>query len=98
MNNYAKILASLQGLFRTNVSTEEIGELVKMQLGDMARWNVVTYALTGEGASAFTYSIPGLRSYVMYPDESRVAYAGELVDRVYAGEILTDADMIPPQP
>ena len=97
MNNYAKILASLQGLFRTNVSTEEIGELVKMQLGDMARWNVVTYALTGEGASAFTYSIPGLRSYVMYPDESRVAYASELIQRVYRGDVLTSEDMTPRQ-
>lgn len=96
IENYAGILESIEGMFKTNVSTEEIGELVKMQLSDMASWNIMTYAVTGEGGSDITYSMPGLYCYVMYPDEEMVSYGSELIRRVFDGEILTDEDMICP--
>ena len=67
--------------------------LVKMQLTDMASWNVQTFALTGTGSREETYSAPGMSLYVMHPNEKAVAYAEELLDRVLAGETLTAADM-----
>lgn len=96
ITNYSAILESIQGMFKTNVTTEQIGELVKMQLGDMASWNVLTYAVTGTGGSDITYSMPGLHCYVMYPDQETVDYGAELIDRVLAGEILTQEDMTLP--
>lgn len=95
VENYAQILASIQGMFKTDITSEEIGELVKMQLSDLAQWNVQSFAVTGTGGSDITYSMPGLYCYVMYPDESRVAYASELMERVMNGEILTDEDVNP---
>lgn len=96
IENYAGILESIQGMFRTNVEMEEIGELVKMQLEDMASWTIRTYAVTGTGGSDITYSMPGLYCYVMYPDEAKVAYGQELIRRVFDGEVLTEADMVCP--
>lgn len=93
LTKYADILDSLNGMFATNISMDEISQLVKMQLGDMASWNIVSYAVTGTGGSAITYSDPGHYLYVTYPDESTVAYAQDLIRRVVEGEILTDADV-----
>lgn len=96
IENYAGILDSIQGMFKTNVTMEEISELVKMQLGDMASWTVRSYAVTGYGGSDITYSMPGLYCYVMYPDEAKVAYGQELIRRVFNGEVLTEEDMVCP--
>ena len=96
IENYAGILNSIQGMFRTNVTMEEIGELVKMQLSDMASWTIRSYAVTGTGGSEITYSMPGLYCYVMYPDEAKVAYGQELIRRVLDGEVLTEEYMVCP--
>lgn len=97
IENYSSILGSLEGMFKTDISSQEIGELVKMQLEDMASWNIVTYAVTGAGGSDITYSMPGLYCYVMYPNERQVQYGAQLIDRVMEGEILTSDDMICPE-
>lgn len=96
ISNYSGILDSIQGMFKTNITAEEISQLVKMQLEDLASWNVLSYAVTGAGGSDITYSMPGLYCYVMYPDQKLVDYGSELIDRVLAGEILTEADMTCP--
>lgn len=93
INNYSKILKSLEGMFKTSLESEDISDLVKMQLSDMASWNVQSFAVTGKGGSEKTYSSPGHKAYVMFPNEKMVAYASELVDRVMRGEKLTAEDM-----
>lgn len=97
ISNYAKIMDSLSGMFKTNVTTEEISLLVKMQLEDMATWNVQTFAATGTGASKPSYSSPKHNAYVMYPNKKVVAYASELASKVLNGEILTSEDMKVPK-
>lgn len=86
--NYSQILDSLEGMFATNFPMEAVARLVKMQLEDMASWNIVSYAVTGYNGEETTYSTPGLYCYVMYPDEETVEHATELIDMVMAGEIL----------
>ena len=95
ITNYARILDSLEGLFATNMERSELNDLVKMQLSDMASWNISTFAVTGDGDSKITYSIPGLYVYVMQPNDALVSQASELIDRVLAGETLTQADLKP---
>ena len=72
----------------------DISELVKMQLNDLASWNVQTYAVTGVNGEDRTYT--GGNASVMYVDQAMVDYASELIDRVIAGDILTDQDAIYP--
>ena len=96
LNNYSAILSSMEGMFATNMSSSEISALVRMQLSDMALWNVKSYAVTGTGSSQKTYSMPTKRSYVMIPDESQINYARILVDKVVDGRILSDEDLVMP--
>lgn len=93
LSNYSEILASLDGLFTTSFTPEEISELVKMQLDDMEPWNIQSYAVTGTGGSDTTYATGGLYAYVMYPHEETVAKASELINRVLNGETLTAEDV-----
>ena len=95
ISKYSSILESMSGMFSTNITTEEIGDLVKMQLGDMAKWNIQSYAVTGKGGSQKTYSMPGTNAYVMYPNEETVDYASQLIEKVMAGEIVTVEEVNP---
>jgi LCP family protein required for cell wall assembly len=97
LTNYTAILDSMEGMFSTNLSSADMAALVKMQLSDMATWNVKSFAVGGTDSSQTTYSMPTQRSYVMIPDEAEISYAKQLVDKVIDGEILTDADMEMPE-
>ena len=93
ISNYSEILNSLEGMFKTNVSMEQISELVKMQLDDMASWNIQTYAVSGVGGSEHTYSAPGVYQYVMYMDDAMIARGSRLAQMVIEGKILTADDV-----
>ena len=91
--HHAQILNSLQGMFVTNLSSDEINSLVKMQLDDGAKWNIKSFAVTGNGGSNYTYSMPNFRAYVMYQDATLVNTANTLIQRVLNGETLTKKDV-----
>lgn len=92
LTNYGDILDSMEGMFATSMSSDEMAALVRMQLSDMSSWDVRTYAVTGTGDSRTTYSMPNAHSYVMIPDQASVDKAVELINKMEAGELLTDAD------
>ena len=94
ISNYADIMKSLEGMFVTDIGMDDISKLVKMQLEDLASWNIQSYAVTGEGGEESTYTAG--RGYVMYPDQGMVDYGTQLIDRVIAGEILTEQDVVYP--
>lgn len=93
ITNYSEIMDSLQGMFATNISADKISSLVKLQISEMIHWDVKSYAVTGRGDSAKTYSIPGMNAYVMWPNQETVDHAKMLIDKVMSNEILTDDDM-----
>ncbi len=93
ISNYSQILDSLTGLFSTSMEMSEISKLVKLQISEMPAWNVQTFAVTGQNAQEVTYSMPGQKLSVMYQNEAYISHARDLVARVMAGEILTEADM-----
>ena len=91
--NYGDILSSLEGMFATNMTTDTISALVKMQLSDMASWDILSLAVTGDNGNDAPYALGGLYAYVMYPHEDEVAHASSLIGRVLDGEVLTEADL-----
>ena len=93
LSNYGDIMESLEGMFATSLTGDEISKLVKMQLNDLAQWNIQSYAVTGKNGKEITYSMPGTKLSVMYPDEGMVAYGSQLIQKVLSGETLTEADM-----
>lgn len=88
ITGYSKILNSLKDSFQTNMSDNDIQKLIKMQLNDMASWNITSYNLDGGDGSEYTYSYPNSKAYVMLPYEETVTEAQNLIDRVIADEIL----------
>ena len=82
LTRYTDILESLEGCFQTNISQDEISNIVKDQLSNMSSWTIKTNALTGTGSSGPTYSLGNLNSYIMLPDSSSVADAKEQIDEV----------------
>jgi anionic cell wall polymer biosynthesis LytR-Cps2A-Psr (LCP) family protein len=94
LSNYSDIMTSLEGMFVTSFSSEEISSLVKMQLNDNASWNIHSFAVSGTGGKSTTYSAPTQKSYVMYPNEAMVSFAQSLVDAVENGESLTDESVV----
>ena len=94
ISNYADIMSSLEGMFVTDISMDDISKLVKMQLNDFAAWNIQSYAVTGDNGEDYTYTA-GLAS-VMYPNQGMVEYGQELIERVIAGDILTAQDVVYP--
>lgn len=90
INNYSEILDSVDGMFLMNIPQELISALMKMQLSDMARWNVVSYSATGSFAAKECYSMPGVEVSVLQPSYSSVNKASRLIDMVMNGELLTE--------
>lgn len=88
ITKYTKILSDLNGTFQTNMEERDITNLVKMQLNDMAKWNVTSISLDGYDANDYTYSYPSQKLYVMKPKEETVNNAIDLINRVENGEIL----------
>lgn len=94
ITRYAQIIESVEGMFTLGFTNEEISQLVKMQLSDMASWDIKSYTVTGEGARKETYSMPGQKVYVTIPNYDTVEYAKSLMQKVFDGELVTDEDLI----
>ncbi|MBQ4136946.1 MAG: hypothetical protein IJD67_02445, partial [Clostridia bacterium] len=67
LTKYSSLLDSISGKFQTNMGTNKITSLVKMQLEDMAKWNVTSFSLNGADGYEFTYSCGNQKLYVMIP-------------------------------
>lgn len=92
LTHYAEIMDSMEGMFVTDMSADEIKSLVNMQLSDMSSWDIRTYYVTGANACKTTYSMPNDPNYVMIPDETMVQKAKDLIVKMESGQMLTDAD------
>ena len=80
-------------MFATDMTGDEISSLVKMQLNDMASWDVQSFAVTGLSDYQETYSVPGLKLFVYWPKEDSIAYANKLIQRMLNGDVLSATDM-----
>lgn len=74
ITNYSSILDHIDGCFETNMTSDEITSLIRMQLNDMASWDIQQIQLQGHGAmlTGGAY-MPGNRLYYMIPDEDSVS-------------------------
>lgn len=82
------IMASLAGNVDTNMSRDQITELMKEQLEHPVAWNVTSMAAEGKGDSQQCYSMPGRMLYVTHPDYESVDEIKEAITQVRAGEVL----------
>ena len=85
---FSKLMDAVSDCFVTSLSQEQISALVRMQLSDLANWNIQSDTVTGSsGKSSQCYSAKGQNLYVMKPDESSVSQAKALAASVLGGEV-----------
>ncbi len=89
---YADLMASLQESFNTDLASSDLTDLVKMELESSSEWNIQSYGVSGQGARRSTYSMGSRSLYVALQDEASIEGAKERIQKVFDGEILTDAD------
>ena len=77
--NYSSVMDAVAGSFETNMPQDQIAALVRMQLSDMAQWNITSYTVSGTSMYAQTYSMPGQELYVIEPDQATIEEAKRLV-------------------
>ncbi len=84
---YNSLLNAIDGKYQTNMSMKKITSLIKMQLNDMASWNITSYSLTGSDSRNYTYTF-NQSLYVMEPKEESINEAMELIKSVLEGKTL----------
>ena len=83
ISNYGDILKTLYGSFQTDIDSNTITSFIKYQLDKMPTWNIESIAVTGTGASNYTYSMgTDWLLYVMEPDYSSVEKAVNKINEV----------------
>jgi len=81
-NTFNKILDALNGTFQTNLSMDDITNLVKMQIDDMSPWKIESLNVDGKGGMLPTYSYPRQKLYVMEPNMETVKKAIQKLNEV----------------
>lgn len=87
---YPEIMNNLQGTLVTDMSTDSMTAMIRMQLNDMSSWNVQSYALIGPDGMARTYSMPGTELSVILPTKHSLNHTKDLIRMFYAGETITE--------
>lgn len=82
ITNFNSLLASIEGSFQTNLSTSEINSLVKMQINDLATWDITQEQVSGTGTYDYSYALGG-NYYMMHPDYASVNRVVEIINTLY---------------
>ena len=91
LTSYSSSLSSLDGCFGTNITYEEIAQILQQQLTNGGDWTIVSYSVNGTGATEKPYSM-SQKAYVMVPDYNTVDKAKSLMEKVRNGEVVTQEE------
>ena len=87
------VLSSVSGNVDTNMSQNQIQELIKSQLSGGGAWNIKSMAAEGTGDNQECYSSPGSILYVTQPDMASITPIIEAINAVEKGETLPDSEV-----
>lgn len=93
ITRYTSIMSAIGGSFQTNMSSNDMSSLVKMQINDMSGWDIKQISVSGVGNGSAWSPANGFNSWVMVPDQSTVTNAANLINKLEKGETITDADV-----
>lgn len=87
LTNFSGLLSAIEGSFETSIPYDVMTDLVKMQLDDMAEWNIVQYATNGWIDWQYCWSA-GEDLSVVQPDDTSVEAAKEVIRQVFDDETI----------
>ena len=86
----AEILKALAGTFETDLSPDQISDLVKVAIEHLNDWEIKTYSMWG-GSGIRTVASMGLQEVaIIWPNANSVAFAAKLLAMIADGEVITD--------
>lgn len=88
ITNYASLMDALQGAFETNMSMDQITDLIKYQLQAEPEWTFENYQITGAGNMLMCAEL-GQAASVQVPDMNTVRIAKKKIQAVIDGESST---------
>ncbi|MCF0259048.1 MAG: LCP family protein [Erysipelotrichaceae bacterium] len=83
--HYAGLLDTIDGNFWTDISTDEISDLIQFQLSSAPNWNFISYSLSGKGDNQYCAESYNTASVVIL-DQTTVRFAKELIQAVLDGK------------
>ncbi len=81
LSDYTSILNAIEENLETDMSSRDIKALIRMQLGDMASWDIQTQALKGEPDYQMCYAL-GTGASVVMPDATLIAEAADKITKI----------------
>lgn len=90
ITGFTSFLNSIDGSFVTNMSSDDISSLIKMQINDMASWSFSTVQVEGVGGEyAYTASYPSQKLSVQYINADSLAEVSGYINDMMDGESIT---------
>ena len=86
ISKYDSLLKTLEGSFQTNMNMGDLTSLIKKQIDQMPKWEIISQSVNGKDSNNVTHSYPGQRLYVMEPDMSTVTAASTKIKNVIDGK------------
>ena len=84
------LISQVSDSVETNMSMEQIQNLIQSQLNSGGGWTIKTMAAEGTGDSQYCYSMPTTALYVMQPNRESVDSIKAQIKAVENGEMLTE--------
>ncbi len=84
------LISQVSDSVETNMSMEQIQNLIQSQLNTGGGWTIKTMAAEGTGDSQYCFSMPATALYVMQPNQESVDSIKAQIKAVENGEMLTE--------
>ncbi len=82
LKNYTTILNALDGSFDTDLSFDELMSFLQKQIDAGSSWNISNNILEGTDGNKHVYSMSGVTTYVMIPDQESVEKAEQKIKEI----------------
>lgn len=92
LTKYTQLLDAVKDEMQTNMTTSEMQSLVKMQINDMASWDIVNYSISGTTGSQPCYTMGGAPASVVIPYTSSLTKAAAKINNVMNGVEQADGE------
>ena len=87
MTNIDDLLDTMSGTFVTDMSFKQISSLIKMQVNDMADWDIKTRSITGEAGWGYSYLL-GYDRMMTYLNQDSIDSVKIDIRKIINGEII----------
>ena len=88
--NYNSILNSMANSFETDLTSDQISDLVKIASKNLTDWDIKSYSVSGYSGLRVTATGGSEPLFIVFPKEDTVVFASDLLDMIENNEIITD--------